>query len=115
MAARKTGELTFNALGSNFVMVFDFNALCEIEDELDMPVAELQETMQSPRMKTVRTIFRIGLGRHHPHVDDVGAGEIIGDIGLQRSADLIGEAFSAAFPQASGEGGTTGARPPMSA
>ncbi|WP_226578894.1 hypothetical protein [Acuticoccus sediminis] len=114
MAVRPTGELTFSALGSNVVMVFDFNAICEIEDEFDMSVSELQDTLQAPRMKMIRSIFRIGLSRHHPDITDRKAGEIIGDIGIQRAAGLIGEAFSAAFPQAEATG-TTEARPPASA
>lgn len=114
MAARPTGELTFQANGSSFVLTFDFNALCEMEDALDMGVADLQDAMQSPRMKMVRTIFRIGLARHHPTVTDQQAGEIIGEVGIQRAADMIGQAFAAAFPAAEG-GGTTGARPPESA
>ncbi|ORE90193.1 hypothetical protein ATO13_23196 [Stappia sp. 22II-S9-Z10] len=116
MGAQRNGELMFQALGRNLILVFDFNALCTIEDELDVAVSELQAVMQSPRMKQIRTIFRVGLSRHQPNVDDIVAGEIIGDVGMQRAANLIGEAFAAAFPQADGEGGgSTGSRPPVSA
>lgn len=98
------GVVTFEAGDELYNLVFDFNAMCEIEDEFDMPVAEFG-AKKVWRAKEIRSLFRIGLSRQHPEVGDEDAGNIITKIGAKRAGELIGQAFQAANPpQEAGKG-----------
>lgn len=95
MDSSKKGVVSFGADGQTYGLVFDFNAMCLIEDEFDMSVDEIG-AKKTWRAKEVRSLFRIGLSRQHPDIDDEQAGEIISEIGAGRAGELIGEAFKAA-------------------
>lgn len=96
MATKIKGEIAFDAAGSKWTLVYDFNALCTIEEELDVKVDEVGERLNSPSM--IRSIFRIGLAAHHGVMTDLEAGRLIHDMGAPAAAKVIGEAFQAAFP-----------------
>ena len=106
MGNNAKGVVSFEAGDDLWNLVFDFNAMCEIEDEFDMPVAEIG-AKTAWRAKEIRSLFRIGLSRHHADVSDQEAGNIITKVGAKRAGELIGEAFQAANPPKEAAGGKT--------
>lgn len=110
MANPIKGEVSFQASGEEFTLVFDFNALCTIEDEFDVEASRLDEVIGG-RASAIRKIFRIGLSRHHPGMSDEKAGELIQAVGPTKAADMVTQAFARAFPEAA----KGNARPPKAA
>lgn len=108
MANALKGEVSFAIEGNPFALVYDFNALCTIEQELEVDVASVGEKLNSPTM--IRSIFRIGLEAKHGALSDIEAGRMIHALGVERAANLVGEAFAAAFP-APGESAEGKAKP----
>lgn len=101
MANAIKGEVGFEAAGSKWTLVYDFNALCTIESELDVDVDDVGARLNSPTM--IRSVFRIGLEAHHGAMSDIEAGRLIHDMGAPAAAQVIAQAFQAAFPDAAGE------------
>jgi hypothetical protein len=111
MADAIKGEVGFAAAGQNWKLVYDFNALCTIEQELDVDVADVGDKLNSPVM--IRSIFRIGLEAHHGVMSDLEAGRLIHAMGAPAAAEVIGKAFQAAFPEAgAGDDTSTGGKAP---
>jgi len=102
MANAIKGEIGFNAAGNDWTLVYDFNALCTIEQELEVDVADVGDKLASPTM--IRSVFRIGLEAKHGAMSDLEAGRLIHDLGPPMAAELIGRGFQAAFPDASAAG-----------
>jgi hypothetical protein len=102
------GEVQFEADGQTYVLVFDFNAICAVEDVFDLPIAQIGEKMaEGMRAGDLRKLITAGLQQHHPGITDLQAGHIIGLIGAQVAADKLAEAMVAAFPDAGGAKGTS--------
>ena len=100
MANHVKGEVAFEAQGQGgFVLLLDFNALCELEDQLPGLMDGTAE-IRSP--KAIRAVFHAGLQTHQPGIDLLGAGRIIQAVGLDAAADLVRQAFEASFPTATG-------------
>jgi hypothetical protein len=95
------GEVGFKAADQNWTLVYDFNALCSIEEELEVDVANVATRLGSPSV--IRSVFRIGLAAYHGAMSDIEAGRLIHDLGAQAAAEIIGKAFQAAFPEAAGD------------
>jgi hypothetical protein len=88
LANKNKGEVSFEVNEKSYTMRFSANALCELEDVLNMGVNDVAEQMAKPknlRIKTVRGIFWAGLRDYHPEITITQAGE------------LIGKAFTLAF------------------
>lgn len=98
MANAIKGEVGFSAAGQTWTLVYDFNALCTIENELAVDVASVGDRLASPSM--IRSVFRIGLEARHGAISDVEAGNLIHDMGPDAAAEVIAKAFKAAFPEA---------------
>lgn len=109
MAVTIKGEVGFRATEKSWTLVYDFNALCTIEEELEVDVADVGEKLSSPRM--IRSIFRIGLAAHHGAMSDLEAGRLIHDMGAAEAAQVIAKAFQAAFPEAKPDGSAEGNAP----
>lgn len=90
--------------GQVYTLVFDVNALCDVEDRLGVGVGDLDAAMQKPTARLLRTLFHAGLAARHPDVSERDAGALL-------SIKAMGEAVTAAIvksmPEASGD-----ARPP---
>jgi hypothetical protein len=100
----------FDAAGARHLLRFDFNALCRIEEDFGAGMADIAGRLQGqpgkpPRLSDIRLAFRAGLGTGYT-VEQ--AGDLIGEIGAERAATLIGEALQRAFPDR--EAGATGSR-----
>ena len=113
--ATPQGIVTFADGEATRSLVFDINALCALEDEFGVSIAEIggllspvvkkddgSVVQSSVKISNVRQIFRTGLvagwADGEPTIQD--AGDIMGRIGLADAARLVGEAFQAAFPDA---------------
>lgn len=114
MANRLKGEIGFEALGKSWTLRYSANAMCELEAALDKPIGEIVgmlRAMQSESgasIRTLRTVFWGGLSDIHDGLTEKDAGEIITEIGFDRTGQLIGEALALAFPDSS----AAGVRPP---
>lgn len=103
MANPHKGEVGFEVDGKEWVLRYSANALCTLEDELDMGTAALVAELQKPdgvRMATLRTVFWAGLQDRQQDVTREQAGELMSEIGFANVGPLIGEAFGHAFAEA---------------
>lgn len=108
------GQLGFEVGGERWTFAFSTNALCVVEEEFDLTdITQLEKVLtNSPSLRTIRKLFRIGLTDQHPDMTDVEAGRIMQDVGgLEPSLELIMRAVEQAFPEAAKEGGAN-PRPP---
>lgn len=112
MANPIKGEVAFESGGDRYKLSYSTNALCELEDALNMSVNEIGKLMSTPekfRMSMVRTIFWAGLIDNHPDFDIKTVGQLLRHVNPSEAIDLISRAFTLAFPEA--QGGA--ARPPQ--
>lgn len=101
------GQLGFEVDGQNWVFAFTTNALCEVEEAFELKdISELEKVIAgNPSLRTIRTLFRIGLTDCQPDMTDREAGEIMEAVGgLEPSLELIMRAVETAFPGGSQEG-----------
>ncbi|MEH6721053.1 MAG: hypothetical protein V7704_19410 [Aurantimonas endophytica] len=105
MANPIKGEIAFDADGTPYKMVFDFNAIVAIEEEFDIKMEDLGEVMGA-KASSFRKVFQIGLQRFH-EVSEEQAGDIITAVGTAEASQLITRAFQASFP-ATEAGNATG-------
>ncbi|RYM07997.1 hypothetical protein [Sphingobium cupriresistens] len=118
MANSLRGEAAFKAGASDYVLVFDVNTFCALEDETGLGVSELIDQVQArPSFKLLRSIFCAGLQNHHPRTTIAEAGEIMSDAGLETMQDALSRALKAAMPapEASGTKSTEGKGPKVKA
>lgn len=107
------GQLAFEVDGQRWTFAFTTNALCAVEEEFDLKdITELEKVLSdSPSLRTIRKLFRIGLTDVHPDMTDVEAGQLMEAVGgLEPSLELIMRAVEQAFPE-DAKPGTEGPRP----
>jgi len=92
------GEVTLLHAGKSYIMVLDFNALAEFEDEVGANALALIQTPDKMSARQVRALFWAGLKQRQPDVTLEDAGRI-----LTSNFDKMGEALGAAFPDAEPE------------
>lgn len=99
--ATPNGKKQFDALGESWTLAYGINALCRIEDALEIVnVAEFQRVLQKDlSFSKLRTLFCCGLS---PAVTEERAGEIMQELGMEIVSDMIGDTMNAAFPDAKG-------------
>ena len=108
------GEVSFEAGGRTYVLVYSIDALCALEERLDISVTEIGQAMgKTMRLGFLRALFWAGLRERQPEVTEKAAGELIPLIGADALAPLLTEAFAKAFPTP--EGGAPQADPPEAA
>lgn len=102
MANKSRGEVAFEAGGKTYTLRLSVNAIAEIEDLLGgLGIAEITASLaKSPKLGTLRALVWGGLRQHHPDLSLFDAGDIIGDVGVTRTSEIIGESLAAAFPEA---------------
>jgi hypothetical protein len=103
LANKLKGEVSFEANDQSYTMRFSTNALCELEDALDMGINAVAEQLSKPdtlRLKTVRAVFWAGLRDHHPGMTVDDAGNLVSDITMPKALELIGKAFELTFQDA---------------
>jgi len=103
------GEIGFEAGGQTYMLQFDFNALCLIEDRLDMgmddilarfapPGNDAPPRAAAPKLSFLRTLFWAGLQRHHAGSTLAQAGDLMGEVTPVVANGLILAALAKAFP-----------------
>jgi hypothetical protein len=98
--SKAKGEVSIEADGTRYTLVYSVNAICELEDRLGEGVAALANLgANGKRFKTIRTVFLCGLLDHHPDLTEKDAGRIIDAVGIDKVDAAVGEAFGLAFPQ----------------
>lgn len=106
MANPHRGEVALKVGDLDYKLSFSINAMCELEDLMDRPIAEIASSLNDPaslRMSTVRAIAWAALRDHHPDVDIKSAGIMVTSIGINVAMEAIGRAFAMAFPEAQGK------------
>ena len=119
--------------GRTVTLLFDFDAMCEVEDLLDRPFAELLEEIspkfevpgdpssrlvregRAPRLKEARALVAAGLKRHHPEIALSEAGNLLLSDGEALFANIttaIESAFGDPDPDGAEAGEDAGAHPP---
>lgn len=103
------GEASFEALGREWTLRFNTNALCEFEEAAGVPVSSIGSGLG---MKQLRALIWAGLGFHHRRnrggLDNVGL--MVDEVGAQEIAEVVMRAMTAAFPKVEGD-----ASPPKAA
>ncbi len=102
MANPHKGEAKIDVAGRSYTLVFDINAMCEVEYILDMDADRILRTLvKSPSLHLIRALLWGGLRRHHADVDLYAAGDLVEQMGGAGPAlDGIGRALQASFPDA---------------
>lgn len=97
MANPVKGEASFEADGKTYTLVFDFNAICVLEEAFDADINSIGELIGT-KATSVRKVFQVGLCRHHPDITELEAGDLISVISPAEAGALIKKAFALSFP-----------------
>lgn len=100
------GEVSFEAEGKQWRMIYSVNALCAAEDALGMDTVSIYkkiETSKSLPLKFQRKLFWAGLYDHHPEITESMAGVLMQALGISKSGDLLGRALTMALAQEAGK------------
>lgn len=87
---------------AKFKLVFDANALCEIEEATGLDLGGFLEKLSDPKHMSFRMIRAFvwgGLTKHHPDLDLADAGDIISDAGLEPLIVAMQKAVGSAMPK----------------
>jgi hypothetical protein len=110
MANRIKGEVAFSIeegpLAGDFVLLLDFNALCDLEDDLP---GLMDGTAEIKTPSAIRAVFHAGLQARHKDTTLRDAGDIIQALGIEQAGDLVRQSFEASFSKA--KGGEEASRP----
>lgn len=99
MANGVRGETELEVEGERYLLVLDFNALCSLEDHLDLSVADITQRLRGNiRGSFLRSVLWGALQRHHEGVSEAEAGNIIQAAGVSEVLLKIWEAVNRAFP-----------------
>jgi hypothetical protein len=95
MANPARGEITFEAQGKTWTLVYTVNAICDLEEQTGQSIAELGAMLSGAKPMTgMRALFWGGLRKHHPEVTLEGAGDLVQDIGSKEAVRLFSEALN---------------------
>jgi hypothetical protein len=100
MANLAKGEVGFQADGKAYTLVLDIDALCLVEERLNMSALRIMAIiMTQPQLRYIKLLLWAGLQAHHKGLTESQAGELIVEIGgVVGAADLINRGFAATFP-----------------
>jgi len=115
MANPHRGQVAITVGDLELTLSFSVNAICELEDALDLPVSKIAEKLNDPenlRMSLVRTVIWAALQDSHPEIDMQTAGNIATVAGTAKIMEKVGEAFQIAFPDAQKGGASRPRRAP---
>lgn len=98
MPNRLRGEVSIP--GTSYVLRYDINALCEVEEATGENVPALLARMGDgtpPSFRTMRALLWGGLRAQHPQMTIADAGKLLGDVGPQAIVALMGESLTASL------------------
>lgn len=102
MANPHLGQVAVDIDGKEYKLSFSSNALCELEDALDLNVVQISELLGDPkksRIKNVRAMFWASLLDHQPGTTMDDAKALMSKIKGNELVEMVGQAFMLAFPQ----------------
>jgi hypothetical protein len=101
--------------GRSVRLRFSINTFCDLEDDTGLSLKEMFDQLKAkPRLSFIRKCYFVALAEADPTMTIQKAGDLIGEISLQKAAELLGQAMAAAFPADDGKtpgGKSTGANP----
>lgn len=106
MANPLKGEVDFSVEDQTYRLRLSINEIIQVEDLLDIGIIALAgmfSTPQALKAGTVRAVLWGALREHHPDVDLLEAGEIMGRARLQPTIEHVAKALQAAFPPVEGK------------
>ena len=101
MANPNRGDVSVRAGDDEWTFSFSINALCELEDLLDKPVAQIVVTLGDPdnmRISNVRAMVWAALLDHHDGISLKEAGDVASKVGTMDCLEKVGKALELAFP-----------------
>lgn len=116
MANPHRGQVDVSTDGATYRFSLSVNAICELEDKLDRPIAQIADLLNDPakiRMKLVRTLTWAALLDHQPEISERDAGTVVSAIGIQRAVGAVMRSMQLAFPDEAG--GEEAQNPPKAA
>ncbi|MCD3351261.1 hypothetical protein G8V03_09710 [Clostridium botulinum D/C] len=87
-------------------VIFDLNALCEIEEKyesLDKALEKLSPKNGMPSMKDIRYIFYLGLKNDDEKLTEKKVGTLITLSNIQDVVEVIGNVMTGSLPEPKGE------------
>ncbi len=101
MANPNRGGVGVRVGDDEWVFSFSINALCELEDLLDKPVAQIVVALgdaDNMRISDVRAMVWAALLDHHEGITLKEAGGVASKIGTMDCLEKVGKALELAFP-----------------
>ncbi len=102
MANPSRGGVAVRVGDDEWVFSFSINALCELEDLLEKPMAQIFATLEDDknmRMSDVRALVWASLLDHTEGITLREAGDVASKVGITVCLEKIGEAVGIAFPK----------------
>lgn len=102
MTNQVRGIVNFEALGQNWTLQLNTNAMCEIEDLTGHGISKVGQILankETASIKMLRAVLCGMLKSHQPDITVAKCGDLIDAIGVNELGALIGQAFAAAFPK----------------
>ncbi|MBM3606617.1 MAG: hypothetical protein FJX25_18485 [Alphaproteobacteria bacterium] len=90
-------KVTEGPAAGEYVLLLDFNALCDAEDEFP---GIMNGSIDISSFRKIRRLVQFALATHHPHLDEREVGDIIQGVGVVAAAEKVTEAMKATFPEA---------------
>lgn len=109
MANREKGEVSFEASGKTWTLKMGTNAWCLVEGELKVDMSKID--LEDLSMTRVRVFVWAALSHYHLGVTLEQTGELMDEIGMAKSVQLLTEALALQAPEAKADS----ARPPKAA
>jgi len=103
MANPIKGEVDFPVGDKTYRLRLSINEVIEVEDILGLgiiQIANMFNDVNALRASTVRAVLWGALREHHPEIDLLAAGDIMGEARLLPTIQHVAEALQAAFPKA---------------
>lgn len=97
-----TGEVDFPVGEKTYRLRLSINEIIQVEDLLGIGIVQIANMFndaENLRAGSVRAVLWGALREHHPEVNLLGAGDIMGEARLQPTIDYVGRALQAAFPK----------------
>lgn len=105
MANKERGEVSFESSQGRLTMKIGTGAMCAIEAETGKNITEVGAALGDPKsasLTLMRAVFWGALQHHHEGTTIRECNDLIDEIGIQRTGELIGQAFELAFPKKEG-------------
>lgn len=109
MANAQKGEVAFTIADTDYLMVFDMEAIAYFEDSTDISIFEVAGQMAAaanggrpPKLSLIGSVLEAGLKRYHPDITRTDAMDMAVSAEGQKA---LAKAFEFAMPPAESAGG----------